>query len=466
MKTFAVTSLQQNRNRPRIWLQGSRLAAVGFAPAQRYSVEEDDAARRITLRLSAQGERGVVGKSRGEKIDPVIDLNSASMLSMYEGMQTLRVIYDDGVVHIMPLATEARKAERIARVKAKLAAGEPLSTGSVSTGVGALLLATHDGLADAGVESKLAFAVEIESDYIEQCERANPAWSADAVMVAAPLQEIAFDAWAVRRLPTCDLLEAGLPCTAASVAGRAKKGLSMPEADPNVGHLVVGFLAIVAATNPLAITVENVVPYMNTASFAILRNQLTEWGYHVQADVLKSEDFNCIEHRDRMALVAVTAGIDFDFAAIERPAPQVRRLAEILEPIPDDSPLYSEMSGLKAKQARDLENGKNFKMQTYSADATHIGTLTKGYSKVRSTDPKVCHPTNPDLLRQLTPTEHAAAKQIPPALIEGMSNTRAHEVLGQSILIRPFRALAKALGAALKQWAVPQEAAPFMLLAA
>ena len=287
MQTYAQTTIQQNRNRPRVWLQGSRLAMAGFLPSQRYAVDVDVESKRVTLRVSAEGTRGVVAKARGDKIDPVIELTSASQLAMFDGMESLRVIYDDGVVHIMPLATEARKAARLARVKAKMAAGEPLTVGSVSTGVGALMLATHEGLEDAGVASRLGFAIEIEQEYIEQCERVNPAWTKEAVMVNAPLQEIAFDAWAVRRLPVCDILEAGLPCTAASVAGRAKKALAMPEDDAKAGHLVVGFLAIIAATNPVIVKLENVVPWMSSASFAILRNQLAEWGYKVQADVLK-----------------------------------------------------------------------------------------------------------------------------------------------------------------------------------
>nr|WDE72692.1 hypothetical protein [Cupriavidus gilardii] len=466
MQTFAVTSLQKNRNRPRVWLQGSRLAAAGFLPAQRYTVEVDTHAKRLTLRLTASGDRGVVAKSRGEKVEPVIDLTSANQLSMFAGMQSLRVIFDHGVVHILPLATEARKAERIERVKAKLATGAPLTVGSVSTGVGALMLATHEGLKDAGIASQLAYAVEVEADYIEQCERANPAWSKNAVMVNAPLQEIAFDAWAVRRLPQCDIIEAGLPCTAASVAGRAKKGLSMPEDDPKVGHLVVGVLAIIAATNPIAVTLENVVPWMSSASFAILRNQLTEWGYSVHAEVLRGEDFNCLEHRNRMAMVAVTEGIEFSMASIERPESVRRRLAEVLDDVPTDSPLYSQMVGLKAKQDRDRESGKNFMMQIYTADSDHVGTMTRGYAKVRSTDPKLQHPTNPDLLRQFTANEHARLKDCPPALIAGMSNTKAHEVLGQSVLLKPFRALAKALGSALKHWAAPAAPASFTLLAA
>ena len=57
---------------------------------------------------------------------------------------------------------------------------------------------------------------------------------------------------------------------------------------------------------------------MSSAGFAILRNQLEEWGYRVQAEVLTGKEFNVIENRERMALVAVTEGIEFDFAAVER----------------------------------------------------------------------------------------------------------------------------------------------------
>jgi hypothetical protein len=41
----------------------------------------------------------------------------------------------------------------------------------------------------------------------------------------------------------------GIPCTGASVAGRAKKHLAKPEDDPNVGHLIVDFLTLVQRLN-------------------------------------------------------------------------------------------------------------------------------------------------------------------------------------------------------------------------
>ena len=100
---------------------------------------------------------------------------------------------------------------------------------------------------------------------------------------------------------------------------------------------------------------------------------------------------------------------------------------------PPDSSRWSPMTGLKTKHAHDEAEGKGFRLQIFDHDASSIGTVTKGYAKVRSTDPKICHQDKPDLLRQLTPAEHARAKSIPSQLADGLSETIAHEMLGQSV---------------------------------
>src|SRR3546814_3301747 len=102
------------------------------------------------------------------------------------------------------------------------------------------------------------------------------------------MQELAFDASALLKLPKVDILEAGIPCTAHSPAGRAKKSLAKPEDDPQAGHLVAGFLAIAAAVNPAVILVENVPSYMTSASFSILTNQLKEWRSEEHTSELQS----------------------------------------------------------------------------------------------------------------------------------------------------------------------------------
>ena len=95
-----------------------------------------------------------------------------------------------------------------------------------------------------------------------------------------PAAGLAFDQKALARLPCVDLLEAGLACSGASASGRAKRHLAVPEAHPEVGHLVAGFLALVAQVN-LVIQIENVPLYQDTGSAWILRNQLRDWGYVV-----------------------------------------------------------------------------------------------------------------------------------------------------------------------------------------
>lgn len=156
-------------------------------------------------------------------------------------------------------------------------------------------------------------------------------------------------------------------------------------------------------------------------------------------------------------MIAVTHGVEFDFDQLMPPVVRERRLGEVLEPIAPDDPRWSPMQGLKDKMVRDKAEGKNFAMQVVTEDSASIGTLTKGYSKVRSTDPKVQHPENSGLLRQLTGREHARVKEVPERLIEGLCNTTAHEVLGQGVVYPPFRDLGQHVGNALNRLAGREE---------
>lgn len=452
MLALSITRLgSDKRGTPRIWLEGRNLAKAGFVPAARYEITVDQDARQIKLRLAANGGRLVSRKKRGDQDLPVIDIANNRLLEPFEGLESLKVRFENGAVIITPTATDIRKLERTQRLRDSLQAGK-VSVGSVSTGLGVLALAMHEGLAAAGIHSDLKFAVEIEPQYLNQCAATNPAWRPDTVAVETPMQELAYDASALQQLPQVDILEAGIPCTAHSVAGRAKKALAKPEDDPKAGHLVAGFLAIAAAVNPAVILVENVPEYMSSASFAILTNQLREWGYHIEATVLEGKEFGCLEHRNRMAMVAVTKGIDFDIRALDAEHSKPRPLGDLLEPIPEDSPLWSPMTYLREKEQRDIAAGKGFRMQIFDATSTHVSTIGRGYAKVRSTEPKLRHPSRPNLLRQLTPIEHARIKGVPEHMIDGLGVTLAHEMLGQSILARPFKALAGHIGKVLSAW--------------
>jgi DNA (cytosine-5)-methyltransferase 1 len=433
-----------------LWLEGFKVLMGSFLPGKRFEARKDEARRMLILELSDAGGRIVSRKLKGEKEKPVIDINSTETLSVFEGVEAVRVVIRPGRIFILPLSSELATKERLNRLKAKLESGESIHIGSLSHGGGVLTHAVHAGLEEAGIESKLAFANDIRPELLEQASDNNDSWDGDTLPLAAPMQEVAFDTWAMNHLPKVEVLEAGLPCSGASVAGRAKRILKHPEAHPDVGHLVVPFLVIIAKVQPAVILLENVKQYLNSASMCILRNQLRDFGYDLHEEVLQAADWNVLEHRERMCMVAVTKGLSFDFSMLERPEKSERRIGEVLDRIPEEASCWSRMEGLKAKQERDKAEGKGFMMQVVTPFDTQCPTITKGYAKVRSTDPKLQHPGNPDLLRQITPAEHARIKGVPEHLVSGLSATLAHELLGQSICYEPFRAVGRLIGSTLK----------------
>lgn len=436
MRGYYIKNIGQNRGSPRIWLQGEEVARANMGPGTAYEVNVKGGA--IVLRADPNGARVVSSKNRNDKLLPVIDINSKELLALFDGMSAVRLVQRDGEIHILPQASEIRKKERLSRLRNKLLSGEPITVGSVSHGAGVMTHAIHEGIKAGGLPAKLTFANEIRGELLEHARHNNDAWTDSTIPLAAPMQELAFDSAAMRHLPRTDVMELSIPCSGASRAGRSKRGLSNAEDHPEVGHLIVASLVLIARANPSAIVFENTDTYASTASASILRHQLRDLGYETHEALLKGEDFNVLENRKRWVLVAMTEGLHFDWDMLQYPPKKDLVLSDVFDPIADDDPAWSEMKGLKAKEKRDLEAGKGFKMQLYSGEEGHIATINKLYAKVQSTGPKIRHPTNPDLLRQVNKNEHARIKGVPEELIAGMSNTIAHEVLGQGVLPKPF----------------------------
>lgn len=450
LEGYYIKKIGQNRGAPRVWLEGSQTERAGFAAGQRYDIEVKG--QTIVLQANKDGSRVVSSKKSGDKTHPVIDLNSRELLAIFDGMSSVRIAVKKGEIYLVPLASEIKKQERFKRLKHKLENGEPLLMGSLSHGGGILSHAIHAGFKEAGMKTELGFANEIRGELLEHAAIHNDAWSENTQIYAAPMQELAFDERGLANIPRTEVLELGLPCSGASISGRSKRGLANAEAHPEVGHLVVAALVILSKANPAIVIFENVPNYEITASADILRNQLRDMGYVTHERILNGKEWGALENRNRWCMVAVTHGIEFDFDQLMPPDVHARKLSEVLEQVSDDDPRWSKMEGLKAKEIRDKAAGKGFHMQVFSGDEDHINTITKGYAKVRSTDPKVAHPSNPDLLRQLTPVEHSRIKEVPAQLIEGLSNSIAHEVLGQGIVYAPFKDLGQHIGNALNRF--------------
>lgn len=450
MEGYYIKKVGENRGAPRIWLEGTETGRAGFVPGQRFDLEVQGTM--IVLQANKDGSRVVSGKKMGERNNPIIDINSRALLAIFDGMAAIRVVVKKDQIFLLPLASELKKKERFDRLREKLEAGDPIEMGSLSHGGGVLSHAIHAGLKQAGIETHLAFANDIRGELLEHAAVHNDAWSEDTVVLSAPMQEYAFDDRGVASIPKVSILELGLPCSGASKAGKSKRGLIHPEAHPHVGHLVVAALVIVSKTNPAIVILENVPEYSQSASADILRNQFKDLGYNTHERVLNGKEWGALENRNRWCMVACTHGIKFDFDQLQPPGASPQLISDVLDKsIQPGADNWREFSYLKDKEMRDAEKGNSFGMQILTETGNSVPTLRKGYAKSGSTDALLRHPEDPNLLRQFTPGEHARIKGVPESLVEGLSNTVAHQVLGQGIVYPPFKGVGLHVGNSLNQ---------------
>lgn len=452
LQAVEIRKIGQNKGHPRLWIDGDQAIRAGFLPGMQICATVDEEKCMLKIELKEDGDRKVSKKIVRDREVPVIDINHESLLGVFVkmGLTAVRIVVQLRRIFVLPIASEVRAKERIDRLKSKLERNEPLLVGSFSSGIGILDRAAHEGLESAGVSSRLALANEIREDCMQHAVQFNPVFDAQTILLTVPMQEAVFDQYVMSQLPKLDGLVIGIPCSGASTAGRTKLKLKFPEEHPEVGHLVVPFLAAVAQLSPSFVAIECVPNWLNTASAAIARSMLRDLGYVVHETVLNAADWNMLEHRERMCIVAVTQGIEFSFDLVDRPEPMTPKLGDVMDTVPSDHKCWSPMQYLKDKQERDEEEGKGFKMTIVNEHSSKVPTLNATLHKRQSTGTFFQHPTNPDLLRIPTVHEHARCKGIWEDLLEGVTQTFGHETCGQSVSVPPFVAVFNALGRALR----------------
>lgn len=450
--SYIVRRIGINKGRPRVYLDSAAMTEAGFLPGQSYERTVDLESKKVILTVTKDGRYQVCKKEKLGRLIPIIDINSAEALASFDGMDAVRIVFETGRIQIMTLASEANRSNRLERLRENLSKGILLTAG-VSFGGGVLDHAAHAGLKSAGLNAKLTLANEIDEGLLDHASGHNDIWRTDTLGLAAPMQEVVQDVALMSRLKPVDLLAMGIPCSGASRAGVSKRKLAIMEDHPEVGHLVASAIMIINRIQPAIVVVENVPEYEASASAQILRQHMRDCGYEVQEKVLRARDFGCLENRNRWFMVCSTRGLSVSLEGLEPKVLPVRKLGNYLEPISPDAQDWRTFDYLKSKEVRDAAKGNSFAMQLVTPDSTSVPTLRKGYHKGGSTDPLVVHPSDPQLLRQLTVKEHARIKEVPEHLVADLSKTDGHILLGQGIAYAPVRALFNRIGECLKQWA-------------
>jgi DNA (cytosine-5)-methyltransferase 1 len=434
-----------HRDAPRLWFEGRRLADIGARPGLRFRMVVDEQAQEVRLEFTKDGDRLISGKGPDH---PVIDINSQSLGKVLGPVERARAVLSPGKIVVTMRPIDIAMVKRRSELLHRISSGKPLRIGSVFSGAGILDHALHTGLGDVGIATELAFSIERETRYQDCALANNSVWeSPNALIVNGSVDELA-----PGELPQIDLLAAGIPCDGASLPGRARRGLEHAEDHPDVGHLFVPLLEIIRATQPAILALENVWPYRNTTSMTVIRAQLQAMGYELHEKNLSGNELGALEDRDRLCAVAVTKGMEFSWEGLSPVRQKEATLGEVLDPAADN---WSTMEGLREKEHRnkaqykDVGHGTGFRMQIVTAASTSVPTIGKGYSKVRSTEPKLAHPTDPNLLRQLTPQEHSAVKAVPFDLIAGEVPSVQHQMLGQGVIWPAFVAVGRHVGNSL-----------------
>lgn len=446
MTILIATTVGAKKDTGRIWLEGTKLERAGFAPQTPYEVKILNGT--LYLQRTENAERKVSGRRTGEIVKPIIELCNKVITDTFGIGTKLLAIVKNGKIAIRRAVQPLFTMEREQRFLKKLRNGEVLDHVGIFHGGGVMDRALHDGLAAGGIKSRMSVIAELDGNYIDASLRANPELFDDTLIINGPIQ-----AFSLGKVKPCEIMSLGLPCTGASLSGRAKRRLTSAEAHPEAGALFFTAMQLVDKFKPAIVEIENVPTYQNTASMDVIRSLLSGWGYEVHEAVLNGVDYGSLENRNRLVVIAISkglaeAGFSMDWITPTHTKPAT--VAEVLEPITEDDESWRTFEYLEAKQERDIANGKGFRRQLYAADADAVNTITRDYQKARSTDPFLRHPTNPKLSRLFTPVEHGRIKGLPEGWVESLkvSATVAHQILGQGVVYPVFHAV----GHALARW--------------
>lgn len=453
------THVSESRAVARIWLEGQRLAHAGVKIGVQYILNVSSKLKRIELRPAPVGFSGrtflVSKRTRNETVYPLIELRDNIITELFEIGTKLRVAVQDGRIIISPSHIATRIQERVSRFQDKIKNNRPLEVVSLFHGGGVLDSALHEGMKRSKLASYVKVGVELEGDYLDSSLRNNQGlWREDSIVINGDVRDVNILGAGI---PQVDMLVAGIPCTGASKSGKSKNKIACAEEHSSAGTLFHDFLNWVKVTNPSIVLVENVVEYLSETAMTVIRSVLSYLGYQLNVTVLDGQKLGSLEKRKRMCLVATTPGAcgPIDFENLVPVRQKEETLADILEDIPVESDRWKPYEYLAEKEARDKASGKGFTRQLLTGEDEGCGTIGRGYSKARSTEPFIVAPHDPALFRLLTEREHARVKTIPESLIEGLCATTAHEVLGQSVIYSAFVAVGELIARTVKGLAAP-----------
>lgn len=262
---------------------------------------------------------------------------------------------------------------------------------------------------------------------------------------------------AAEDIPDFDVLLAGFPCQAFSIAGY-RKGF---EDEKGRGTLFFELVRIIKAKQPQIVFLENVknlVGHDNGNTFAVILDELKKENYHVKYRVLNAMEYgNTPQNRERIYIVAfkdVEAYKNFEFPM---PKPLTKKLSDIIDFESEIDERYYYTPGKykgdiydKLLEAMDDEDAIYQWRRTYvrKNKSGVVPTLTANQGEGGH---NVCLIKTKHGIRKMTPHECFNTQGFPKnfRLPDGMSDARLYKQAGNSVCVAVINRIAEEISNAM-----------------
>lgn len=246
-----------------------------------------------------------------------------------------------------------------------------------------------------------------------------------------------------KEIPKHDIILAGFPCQAFSMAG-LRKGF-----DDTRGTLFFDIVRIASYHKPKVIFLENVKGLKNHdkgKTFKIIKETLEDLGYDVFFDILNAKNFGVPQSRERIYIVAFlknkfTKKISFNFNKL-RQYNVNSKLGNILQTNVDNKYTISDRlwAGHQRRKIAHNNKGNGFGYSIFNEESEYTRTISARYYKDGSEILIYQHNKNP---RKLTPREACRLQGFPDDFKIAVSDIESYKQFGNSVAVPVVEEIAK-----------------------
>jgi DNA (cytosine-5)-methyltransferase 1 len=254
-----------------------------------------------------------------------------------------------------------------------------------------------------------------------------------------------------KTLPDFDILLAGFPCQAFSIAGK-RGGF-----EDTRGTLFFDVARIIKEKQPKAFLLENVkglVSHDKGRTFKTILNALDELGYFVRYSFLNAKDYGVPQKRERIYIVGFKKEVEFNF-------PKKKKLEISLKDILEEKEVSSKyyvseayMNTLIAHRQRHETKGNGFGYEIIDLHSCANTLVCGGMGRERNLiiDERLTDFTvrtnikgviNNRFIRKTTPREWARLQGFPDSFEIPVSDSQAYKQFGNSVCVAVINAIAE-----------------------